>query len=371
MKNPHPKKSHEYWMELARQEAKKGVGKTSPNPAVGAVVVRQGKLLGKGYHRRAGLPHAEIEALKKVTNPQGARMYVTLEPCCHKDKRTPPCVDAIIGSGIEEVIVGTRDPNPKVAGKGIRRLQQAGMRTRAGILEEECRELNRYYNHWIRRRQPWTIIKVAASLDGRIALANGESLWITNPISRREAHRVRSEVDAILIGIGTVLSDNPRLSARVGRRGKQPIRVVLDPRLRVPPDSRILSSQEGGATWILTAAGKTNSAKANRLRKGGIEILGLPLGPSGTFPIKKIKKILGERGIGSLLVEGGPGVWTSFIREDDFDELHYFIAPKFLGGDALPVLEALKLKHLPGSGGLRLHEWIALRDDVLLRYRRK
>ncbi|MCE9623942.1 MAG: bifunctional diaminohydroxyphosphoribosylaminopyrimidine deaminase/5-amino-6-(5-phosphoribosylamino)uracil reductase RibD, partial [Deltaproteobacteria bacterium] len=218
-------------MDLALAEAVKARGQTSPNPMVGAVLVRKGKLLAKGYHHRAGLPHAEIEAFKQIKDPRGATLYVTLEPCCHQGKRTPPCTEAILRSGIKKVVVGTLDPNPKVSGRGVKILLRAGIAVKIGVLKSECRELNAHYNRWITTGNPWVILKTASSLDGRIALANGKSRWITGEASRLCVHELRGEVDGILVGnqedqrlrsgVSVVLCERPSM-ASVDVRGGAP-----------------------------------------------------------------------------------------------------------------------------------------------------
>ncbi|HEX5034256.1 MAG TPA: bifunctional diaminohydroxyphosphoribosylaminopyrimidine deaminase/5-amino-6-(5-phosphoribosylamino)uracil reductase RibD [bacterium] len=372
MKKSRPRFSGEdtKWMSLAISEALKARGRTSPNPIVGAVLVRGGKLLAKGHHRRAGLPHAEIEALKRVNDPRGATLYVTLEPCCHEGKRTPPCTDAIVPSGIRRVVVGAVDPNPKVSGKGIRLLQRSGIRVDAGLLREECEELNPFFNHWIVTGRPYVILKAAASLDGRVALANGRSRWISGEASRTRVHQLRGEVDGILAGIGTVQADDPSLTARTGSAVRQPVRIVLDPHFRISPRARVLDSLAGGACWIMVAPRRITAAKKARLERKNAEVIAAPLQANGQFDLKRLLNLLGKRGLTSLLIEGGPGVWTGFYRQKTFEELWVFLAPKFLGADAKPMIDPLGLRSLSSAASLRLSGAEVLGEDALLVYSR-
>ncbi len=281
----------EHWMRLALHEARRGLGKTSPNPAVGAVLVRNGRLLAKGYHRKAGLPQAEIEAIARTRNPKGATLYVTLEPCCHSDKRTPPCTKAILAKGIRRVVVGSLDPNPKVSGKGVRYLKRAGLHVTVGILEWECRALNRFYNHWIVLGRPYVLLKSAASLDGKIALAQGQSKWITSEASRKKVHELRGEIDAVLVGIGTVLADDPLLTARARPGQRQAVRVVLDPNLKIPPRARILKSPLPGPVWILTQARLKKSKKVLALQAKGAKVFFLEANRGGRFSTSALLRL--------------------------------------------------------------------------------
>ena len=249
------KHQDEKYMSIALKLAKRAEGMTSPNPLVGAVVVKNGEITGKGYHRKAGLPHAEIEAFKdaekKGREIKGSTLYVSLEPCCHKDKRTPPCVDAIIERGVTKVVVGALDPNPKVSGKGVNALREKGIDTITGVLEHKSREINESFNKYITTGKPFVTMKLAATLDGKIATRTGDSKWIGSEKQREYAHRLRSQADAVMVGIGTVLTDNPRLNVRLGGKTvRQPVPVVLDPGLRTPPESSILTLH--GSVFIVT-----------------------------------------------------------------------------------------------------------------------
>ena len=248
-------------MQTAIALARKGIGKTSPNPAVGAVIVKNGRIIGKGYHKKAGRAHAEINALKQAgIKAKGAEMYITLEPCNHFG-RTPPCTDVIIKAGIKKVFIGMKDPNPLVAGKGVRRLRSAGMDVEVGILEDECRGINEAYIKYITTKTPFVTLKLASTLDGKIATAAGESKWITGEDARRFAHRMRREADAVMVGIGTVLKDNPELTTRLVK-GKDPIRIVVDSQLRIPVNAKVLNKKRGGIIIATTKPVKGGRIKA-------------------------------------------------------------------------------------------------------------
>lgn len=341
-----PKKDDAYWMGLALAEAVKARGLTSPNPMVGAVLVKNGKLLAKGYHRRAGLPHAEVEAMRRAKDLRAATLYVTLEPCCHEGKRTPPCAQAILATGIRRIVIGTLDPNPKVSGKGARLLKKAGRQVEAGVLEADCRQINVFYNHWMNTGKPYVLLKAAASLDGRIALKNGRSRWITGEVSRQWVHRLRSEVDAIMVGVGTVIADDPQLTARHPKAKRQPIRIVLDPSLRVPLKAKILNS---GPTpcWIVTSPKSLTSRKGRKLLSMGVELIACQRDRTGNFSLKHLLKELGKHSVLSLVVEGGPATWTAFFRQRAAQEFLLFQAPKILGSEAMPLFTELHLQKMP------------------------
>lgn len=317
------------YMRQALRLARQGVGKTSPNPMVGAVIVKDDRVIGRGYHHRFGGNHAEINALHNASESvAGATIYVTLEPCCHYGK-TPPCVDAIIQSNIGRVVVGTLDPNPRVNGKSVERLRQQGIETRVGILEEECRSLNEAYARHITTGIPLVTVKFAQTLDGRIATASRDSRWISSEKSRRLAHQLRTINDAIMVGIGTVLADDPRLTARLVR-GKSPTRIILDSRLRIPLEARVLTEPETAPTIIATTP-HADEKKLTRLRQMGIEVLPTGEDERGEVDLRQLLGMLGQRGIASLLVEGGAGVITSLLRLDLVDRLVIIMAPRIMG----------------------------------------
>ena len=331
-------------MLRALQLARRGMGRTSPNPCVGAVLVRGNQIIGEGWHRGAGLPHAEVEAIQKARrkgkNVRGATLYVTLEPCSTWG-RTPPCTNIILANGIRRVVVGTTDPNPKHNGRGYIRLRKAGIQVQTGILQDECEKLNRAWNHWVVNRTPWVIAKYGMSLDGKIAIAGGKRQWITGYAARREAHRLRAHVDAILVGINTVLADNPQLTVRSpGFAGKQPLRVVLDTHARTPPNARILhiKGAHGGSpeshvrNRVLIMVGKR--APRDRIRR--LERAGACVYPvdmiRGRLSINAILRLLGRAGVVCMMVEGGGSVLGSFFCEKRVQEVVFFIAPMILGG---------------------------------------
>lgn len=334
------------FMGLALRLAARGKGRTSPNPMVGAVVVSGGRIVGQAYHRKAGESHAEVLALHQAgPRARGATLYLTLEPCCHHNKRTPPCVPLLIAAHLRRVVVAMKDPNPSVRGRGIRALDRAGISVSVGCLGNEAAALNRIYCHWITTGRPWVILKAGMTLDGKIATARGESQWITGPHARREAHRFRDEVDAILVGIGTVRSDDPRLTVRLPRtagrsgavRSAHPLRVIADSNLTIPLTASVISQRARTGTMIAT----TTNAPRRRVRdlgRAGVEVLRLPA-RQGRVPMARLLRELGRRGIASLLVEGGATINAAFWKERLVNEARLFVAPMLLGGqDAKSVI---------------------------------
>lgn len=321
--------SEEEYMKLALRLARRGLGWASPNPMVGAVLVKNNRIIGRGYHRRFGGNHAEVNALQNAsTDPAGATLYVTLEPCCHHGK-TPPCVDAIISNRLKRVVIGTLDPNPQVNGKSVEMLNEHGIETRVGVLEHECRELNEAHFKYMTTGRPLVTLKFAQTLDGRIATTRGDSRWISSEEFRKRAHRLRDSNDAILVGINTVLADNPQLTVRLVK-GRNPTRVVLDSRLRIPLDCEIIRTRNEAPVLIATTA-QADREKATRLRELDIDVLTVPPDKSGEIDLKHLLQALGERHISSLLVEGGGKVITSFLRQKLADKVIAAIAPKILG----------------------------------------
>lgn len=326
-------------MKRAIKLAKRTMGRTSPNPLVGAVVVKDGKIISQGYHKRAGMPHAEIEALKAAgERARGADLYVNLEPCNHFG-RTPPCTQAIIEAGVSRVFIGMPDPNPNVKGGGIEYLKAHGIKVEVGILEDECRRLNEVFIKYVTSGMPFTILKLAASLDGKIALANGESKWITNEKSRKFAHRLRNRVDAVLVGIGTVLKDDPRLTARlIG--AKNPIRIVLDTYLRIPLSAKVLNPDLPAKTFIATGpeVSEVSKDKIKKIEEKGAYVMEIGL-KNDLMDLKELLWKLAEREITSILIEGGSSVATSFLKEKLVDKFYFFYAPKIIGGHySIPMI---------------------------------
>ena len=340
------------FMKQALRLAKKAHGQTSPNPLVGAVVVQNGQIVGRGYHRKAGSPHAEIIALQKAgTHVRGATLYVTLEPCCHTKKQTPPCVPVLRYSGIERVVVAMQDPNPNVNGKGIRQLRQAGLDVEVGCLEKEAQELNQVYQHWVTTGLPYVILKAAMTLDGKIATANGESKWITGEMARRNVHQIRSEVDAIMVGIGTVIKDDPELSVRkdLSRRRtkevRQPVRVVLDSRLRISSRSKVLRWPLEQSSMVCTTW-KASRSKMQKLKKSHVHVIQLPQ-QNGKVSLMACFKKLGQMGITSVLVEGGSELNRSVLQAGLVNQIQLYVAPRLLGGqNAISVIGGLSPRRL-------------------------
>ena len=318
--------------------AARGAGTTAPNPMVGALVVRGGRIVGRGFHRRAGEAHAEAVALAQAASrARGARLYVTLEPCGHFG-RTPPCVDAIIGAGIREVVACMQDPDPRVNGRGFRTLRRAGIRVRVGVLRREAAALNAAFLRWVRNGRPLITLKAGMSLDGRIATRAGQSRWITSAAARREARRLRGRHDAVMVGIGTVLADDPRLLAS-GTVARQPARVVMDTRLRTPPGSRLLRGPSGGPAIVIAGRGAP-AARRRRLEGMGALVMEVER-RAGRVDFAAAVRALGRIGIRSVLVEGGSEILGSAIDARLADRVVLFVAPRILGGR----------KSLPAFGG--------------------
>ena len=346
------------YMQKALGLAAKARGKTSPNPMVGAVIVKSGRMIAADYHRRAGTPHAEALALKKAgTTAKGATLYVTLEPCCHTEKRTPPCTDAIISAGIKEVVMAMVDPNPFVAGEGIKTLKKAGIRTRTGVLKHEAQRLNEVFIKFITKHEPFVTLKMAQSLDGKIATAKGESKWITGPQARNRVHNMRREVDAILTGIGTVEKDNPSLDCRVGR-GKNPYRIIVDSSLRIPLNSKVMSHNDGRT--IIATTSKASDKKINTILKTGNRVLVIK-DKKGRVDLKKLMKELGKLEISSLLIEGGSSISASALSAGIVDKVMFFSAPKIIGGTD-------SISSVGGSSPARLSGAIELKDLTVIAY---
>ncbi|ASQ90733.1 riboflavin biosynthesis protein RibD [Prosthecochloris sp. GSB1] len=320
-------------MSRCLELAVKGAGFVSPNPMVGSVIVCDGRIVGEGFHQRFGGPHAEVNAIASVTDQDVLRrstLYVNLEPCSHYGK-TPPCSDLIVERGIPRVVVACRDPHEKVAGKGIDRLRAAGVEVVEGILEQDALRLNEAFMKSHRRRLPFVALKLAQTLDGKIATANGLSKWITGEASRREVHLMRSRYDAVLTGSGTVLADDPLLTVRHAE-GRNPLRVVLDRELRLPPDAAVFGP--GAKTLLVTSNSAGGSLRASAFRDKGVEIT--TAGEiNGSLDLSLVLRHLHERGVLSVLVEAGGRLSSSFVREGLADKLYMFVAPKLFGGDGL------------------------------------
>ncbi len=327
--------THIAFMQRALDLARRAKGRTSPNPLVGAVIVKDGKVIGEGYHQQAGSPHAEVHALNAAgEDAKGATLYTTLEPCCHWG-RTPPCTEALIRAGIAHVYVADGDPNPNVAGKGVQQLQDAGINVHVGVHRQEASDLNEVHRKYIQTGKPFVILKTAMSLDGKIATASGESQWITSEASRQRGHEVRDTVDAILVGRGTVVSDNPTLTTRLqDREGQDATRIVLDSHGRTHTDARIFNPEsEAGVIVAVTPAAPSENIDA--LEKAGAEVIIVPDAHS-KVSFKHLMEILGKREITSVLIEGGSEINASALATGVVDKVMCFIAPKLIGGQNAP-----------------------------------
>jgi len=338
--------SAEKLMKRAIRLAKKGCGRTSPNPMVGAVIFNKGDIVGEGYHKRAGEAHGEINAIRAAgERSRGADLYINLEPCSHFGK-TPPCADAVIDAGIKRVFIAMKDPNPKVAGEGIRRLKEAGVEVNVGILEREAVRLNEAFIKHVTTGMPFVTLKAAATLDGKIATRTGDSKWITGEASRRHVHRMRDSIDAILVGIRTVERDDPSLTTRLGKRqGKDPIRVILDEELRISPSARVICGNSE-AELIIATTERAPEDRIKKLEEAGAKVLIFD-SSSGLIPFRQLMKSLGKMDINSVLIEGGSEVHASALREGIIDKVALFYAPKILGGvNSIGVVGGKGAKHL-------------------------
>lgn len=327
------------FMGLALKEARKGLGRTSPNPCVGAVIVKTGRVIGKGYHKKAGTPHAEIHALAAAgAESRGATLYVTLEPCSHTG-RTPPCCEAVARAGITRVVVGMEDPNPLVQGRGILFLQNHGIAVTAGVLESRCREINLPFIKHISCGLPWVTMKAGMSLDARITYADRTSGWMTGKQTSVAVHRLRNLFDAIMVGVGTVVVDDPALSTRLpgSRKGRDPLRVVLDTGLRMPAEARLLN-QDSPARTLIFCGEDADAGKAEVLVSRGAEIHRVARGVTGGVDLRQVLLELGRQGIVSVMVEGGSEVHGSMLNERLYDSAYLFYAPIFAGDNGLPFV---------------------------------
>ena len=354
------------WMQLALDEARKGVGRTHPNPMVGCVVVKNDTLIAKGYHARAGTDHAEVVALKRAGDKaRGADAYVTLEPCDHVG-RTGPCTQALIDAGIKRVFVAMRDPHKIVYGRGFRTLRKAGIEVHVGLLNEECVALNEDYIHFLKTGRPFVVAKMAQSIDGRVATRSGESKWITSEKARKLGHKLRSQVDAILVGSGTVLADDPTLNCRL-RGGSDPLRVILDTDAKISLKSKVVQITTSSPAGTLVVVGKEASAKKqNALRKKGVEVLCCKT-KNGRIHLPSLLSELGKRNVFSILVEGGPTVLGSFFDERLVNKVHAFVAPMVIGGgDSLSSVGGIGSSKLMDAARLQSVTSVQVGDDFLI-----
>lgn len=356
------------YMRRAIELAKHGIGWTNPNPMVGAVIVKDGRIIGEGYHARCGELHAERNAIASLTeSAEGATIYVTLEPCCHYG-RTPPCTEAILEQKIARVVIGSRDPNPKVAGKGAAILRKAGVIVEEDFMREECDRLNPVFFHYITTKRPYVVMKYAMTADGKIATKTGASKWITGPKAREEVQRMRHQYMGIMAGIGTVLADDPMLNVRIENK-KSPVRIICDSSLRIPLDSQICKS--AGQYRTIVACGNGNQEKINRLTDLGVEVVQFP-DVQGKVNLNTLMEYLGRIGIDSILLEGGGTLNDSALRAGIVQKLMVFVAPKVFGGaQAKTPVEGIGTEIPADAYFLRLANVRQIGDDLLLEYERK
>ena len=342
----------EKYMRLAMQLAGNAIGRTSPNPLVGAVIVKDNRVVGCGWHRKAGTPHAEVHALNQAGElAQGADVYVTLEPCAHYGK-TPPCAKALVEAKVKNVYGGLLDVNPKVAGKGFKILEDAGIHVEYGFLQDELRKQNEVFFKWIEHKKPFIVLKAAMTLDGKIATATGQSKWITNETSRAYGYKLRDIYDGIMVGINTVIEDNPMLTARVDG-GKNPIRIVVDSSLKIDINANVV--QDKSAKTIIATTDKANKDKILKLQAQDVDVIVVDKDENDKVDIEKLLDILGQQNICSILVEGGATLSGSFVAKKLVDKVYFFIAPKIVGGKEAKTPVA-------GTGILNLQEALALKD---------
>lgn len=351
------------YMKMAMALALKAKGKTSPNPLVGAVIVKNGKVIADGFHKRCGADHAEVVALKKVrAGTPGATMYVTLEPCGHHG-RTPPCTDAIIRSGIKRIFIGTKDPNPVNNGKSIAYLRRKGIDVKVGFLEHELRQMNESFFKFIRMKMPFIVIKWAQTIDGKIATASGSSKWITSDKTRALSHRMRDGFDAILVGTKTVISDDPCLNAANPK--KRIVKIILDPKLRIPVAAKLFGGMIPGQVIVATSA-KADVARIKQLTKKGVEILKCPT-IGGDFDLKYLFRQLAAKNITNILVEGGSRTIGKILKAKLADKAWVFIAPKIVGDqDALSAISGLKARDISNVLKLKNLTVRSLDEDIFI-----
>ncbi len=350
-------------MNRALGLARRGAGRVHPNPMVGCVIVRGGKVVGEGYHSAYGHDHAEVEAIRRAgTKARRATLYVNLEPCAHWGK-TPPCVIAIAGSGVRTVVAALKDPNPIVGGKGFTFLKKHGVRVRQGLLQQEAAELNKAFFTWVRERRPYVTLKAATSLDGKIATARGESQWITSPAARARGHALRAEADAVAVGVGTVLKDNPSLTAH--GKGRNPKRIIFDSALRLPPGARV--TDRAAPTWVFTTS-RAPSAKRRALERKGVAVYVLANDTHGHVSLPEAARVLAREGIAHLLVEGGGTLNAAFLEASLVDEMIWFIAPKIIGGEtAKTAVEGVGIGKLAKAWNVKIMSVERVGEDICIR----
>ncbi len=355
--------THNHIMMLAIEQAKKGVGKVNPNPLVGAVIVKDGEIIGKGYHEQYGMAHAEVNAIANCkVSPKGATIYVTLEPCCHHGK-TPPCVDAIIESGITHVVIGVLDTNDKVAGKGVKILREHKIQVTVGVLENKCQRLNEVFFHYIKHKTPYVVMKYAMTLDGKIATTTGESKWISGELSRKKVHRDRNKLSGIMVGVETVISDNPMLNCRIDG-GTNPTRIVCDTNLRTPLESNIVKTANEIKTIIATTC--TDTKKHQEYLNNSVDIIVVSK-KDNKVDLKELMTKLGKREIDSILLEGGGALNFSALESGIVNKVKAYIAPKIFGGiDAKSPVSGDGFEKISDCVQLKTLNICQIEDDILI-----
>lgn len=353
----------EYYMKLALGIAQKGRGYVSPNPMVGAVIVKKGRIIGQGYHRKYGGNHAEIEAIKNAREDvAGATLYVNLEPCCHEGK-TPPCALSIIQHKIARVVIGTIDPNPFVSCRGINSLRESGMEIKTGVLESDCRRLNEVFFHYMEKGMPFITIKYAQTLDGRIATAAGDSKWISSDNSLKFAHKLRTQHDAVLVGIKTVINDDPELTVRF-IRGRNPLRIIVDSELKIPRQAKVLQNLSLTKTIIATLK-KADDMGFKNIASTGAKIITCDADDRGRVDLKKLFRKLAEDEISSILVEGGAQIITSVLKNNLANRLVVVIAPKILG-TGIEAVGNLDIRELGAAKTLSVNKVLQCKEDIII-----
>jgi diaminohydroxyphosphoribosylaminopyrimidine deaminase / 5-amino-6-(5-phosphoribosylamino)uracil reductase len=357
------------WMRSALALARRGLGSVWPNPAVGCVIVNAGRVVGRGWTQPGGRPHAETEALRRAgAAARGATAYVSLEPCCHWG-RTPPCADALIEAGLGRVVVAIEDPDPRVAGEGSARLRAAGLMVDTGLGAEEAAEINAGFLTRQRLGRPLVTLKLATSLDGRIATSSGESQWITGPPARARGHALRAAHDAIMVGTGTVLADDPQLTCRLpGLAHRSPVRVVLDRQLRIPLSARVIADVRQTPTWVLTLR-SADAAKRAALLAAGVTLINIDPDPRGLIDLVAALAVLGERGVTRLLIEGGARLAAALLRAGLVDRLAWFHAPLLIGADGTSAIAVLGFDRLADAPGFARLSVARVGDDMLTTFR--
>ncbi len=352
----------ENYMRMALELAKKGAGHVNPNPLVGAVIVKDGRIIGQGFHEAYGQPHAEVNAINSCAESTGgADIYVTLEPCCHYGKN-PPCTDAVIRGGFKRVFVGSSDPNPLVAGKGVQILRDHGIEVTTGVLKEECDEINQHFFHYIQTKKPFVIMKYAMTLDGKIATYSGKSQWITGEAARRRVHEDRNKYASIMVGVGTVIADDPQLTCRI-ENGRNPIRIICDSNLRTPLDSQIARTAKEIRTIIATAS--PDGEKKKLYIDKGFEIIETPL-KDGHINLEFLMEKLGEMAIDSLILEGGAVLNYSALESGIVNKVHAYIAPKIFGGTGKSPVSGMGVESPDDAYMLTPPKITVIGDDILL-----